>query len=472
MPDDYSFDSFANSVNTDIGPGAWQSDQYQPMLQGFGNAAGYQGDLFGEEQPFTSYGVNEGGDTTYQSSARELNPDFLSAMKGYSFRPTGQQSLGMYKGNNQISNQTYGSKDNWFDKLAMAGIPMALTGGLGGGLAGLFGGGALGSAAGYGLANAGMADFQGGNAGKGFLTGAISGGIGNMGDFSPSKLAGIESPGFANAFNRGVGTFAGNVASGKSVGDAAKAGVLGAGISGVNTLGQEAMHPLFNTMQSFLSSGSDGFDELQGSGGDMGGATDVTPSSYDDSGSNYRYGGDQPVTSFAEQPQKTAQSFSGNGLSSVLSSLGNGALKYATNNAGDLAQMLYGFYNNRRQQNALGNQINSLKGLFGNDSPYAQQLRNTLAAKAAQQGKRSNTGAREVQLQAALADRAAQMQPSLMQLNQAKGQLQNSMGSNMISMLNRTGAFNGLANMFGNSNPYGNYSMLNNSSDYNLLGPR
>jgi hypothetical protein len=63
------------------------------------------------------------------------------------------------------------------------------------------------------------------------------------------------------------------------------------------------------------------------------------------------------------------------------------------------------------------------------------------------------------------------MQPNLMALNQAKGQLNNSLGSNSISMLNKMGAFQGLAGLFGgNKGPYANYSMSQNTGDYNLLG--
>jgi len=80
--------------------------------------------------------------------------------------------------------------------------------------------------------------------------------------------------------------------------------------------------------------------------------------------------------------------------------------------------------------------------LFGQNSPYAQQRRAKLNAQAAQRGRRSNTAGRETQFQAMLADRNAQMSPHLMQLNQAKGQLQNSMGSNMLSMFNKMGGFN------------------------------
>ena len=143
---------------------------------------------------------------------------------------------------------------------------------------------------------------------------------------------------------------------------------------------------------------------------------------------------------------------------------------FALNNVGDLASMLYGFYNNRRQQKALGQQAAGLQSLYGQNSPYAKQLRNTLNAKAAATGRRSNVAGRETQLQAMLADRAASMAPTLMQLNQARGSLKNNNMNMLLQGANKMGLFSGLGNLFKDQNPYSNYSMLNNTSDYNTLG--
>ena len=130
------------------------------------------------------------------------------------------------------------------------------------------------------------------------------------------------------------------------------------------------------------------------------------------------------------------------------------------NNAGDLAAMLYGLNNNRKQRKALQGQQQqaqqSLESLYGQNSPYAKQLRANLAAKGAASGHRINTGGREVQLQAMLADRAAQHQaalgPQMFQNQMAQGKLQNSMGSNVLNSLNKMGvlkaAGQGLQNMF------------------------
>lgn len=71
-----------------------------------------------------------------------------------------------------------------------------------------------------------------------------------------------------------------------------------------------------------------------------------------------------------------------------------------------------GLNNNR----IIGNQIKTLEGLFGQDSPYAQQMRQQLERRDAAAGRRSQYGTREVELQAALAGNAAKLQPGLQQL--------------------------------------------------------
>ena len=150
-----------------------------------------------------------------------------------------------------------------------------------------------------------------------------------------------------------------------------------------------------------------------------------------------------------EQPQKTAQGVS---LPSMFSNVGSNLGNFALNNAGDLASMLYGFYNNKKQQKGIGAQMQSLKDLYSSNSPYAQQLRNKLQASAAQRGTRSNTAGREVQLQAALADRAAQTMPTQFAMEQAQGTLKNNQMNMLLQGLQKTGlmkqGMQGLQNLF------------------------
>jgi len=498
MPDTtspFSLEGISDMYNTgDINFGnIWTDDDFRPALQSFADTAGYSGDLFSQGE----------------GTSRYLNTNLSDMMKNYQFKQTGENSLGMFQNGNLIKEADYGSKDNWFDQLAYIGIPMALSGGWGTGLSGLFGGGMLGGALGGGLAGGGMSSAMGGDFGKGFLGGAISGGLQGLAAGTPAVmgnnpsayvpatpgtsiagLSGITNPIAAGMANRGAGSFLGSLATGSNGSDALKSGLTGAALSGLNSAGKGAMDFMGSAFKGLMSpegvgGGTDEFAALQGSGGDMSSQTDVTPSHYNETltgsdgmetaNANYGFGG--ALDSFFQpSPNQFAQSagqpeFS---LASIFGNAGSGLGRSAMSNMGDLASMLYGFYNNRKQQKALGQQISSLQGLYGQNSPYATQLRNTLNARAAQTGRRSNVAGRETQFQAQLADKYASLQPTLLDLNQAKGKLNNSLGSNTLSMLNKMGAFQGLANLFksntyeggganitGMQNPYGSDVIFN-----------
>ena len=378
-----------------------------------------------------------------------------------------------------------------------------VTGGLGGALSGMFGGGALGSAAGYGLAGGTTAEIQGGDFGKGFLGGAVSGGIQGLSatGSSPASMAGINSPTLAKMYNRAVGGTLGSLASGNSGSDALKSGLTGAALSGINSVGKSVMNPYIESFKSWLGTDTSGgdaeFDALQGSGGDMSMQTDVSPNRYDEFlmspdgmetyNPDFRFGGDQMMDSFSS-PDQSVQSSTGQpnfSLQSVLGDVGSRVGNYALNNVGDLASMLYGFYNNRRQQrqlqqpmNNMSNQVNQattqLQNMFTQNSPYAQQLRAKLNAQAAASGRRSNVAGRETQFQAMLAEKAAStlpqianMQNSLMQnqlqMQQQHGKLRNTNMDIALMGLKNTGLLGeitgGLRSLFGPSTttiPYNN----------------
>lgn len=466
---------------------------------GDGDGFNYSGDM---SNPWMEQaGWNESSNPNWSLTPTQ---NAMSSFDNYTFnwQPQGGQA-GLLTAFDPQGNQygTYQQKDeDNFTKLMGMVAPMVATGGFGGALSGMFGGGFLGGAAGYGLASGSMTAAQGGDFGKGFLGGAVSGGMQGLSatGSSPASMAGINSPALAKMFNRGVGGTLGSLASGNSGSDALKSGLTGAALSGINSVGKTAMSGYMDSLKGWLgtgtSTGGDAeFDALQGSGGDMSMQTDVSPNRYDEFlmgpdgmetyNPDYRFGGDQMMDSFSS-PDQSVQSSTGQpnfSLQSVLGDVGSRVGNFALNNAGDLASMLYGFYNNRRQQrqlqqpmNNMSNQVNQattqLQNMFTQNSPYAQQLRAKLNAQAAQSGRRSNIAGRETQFQAMLAEKAAStlpqianMQNSLMQnqlqMQQRRGQLQSSLGSNTISLLGKMGAFNGLANMFGPSTstiPYNN----------------
>lgn len=485
-----------------LGPDIYNALFSSKGFEGFGD--GYGGDGYKTNPWMEQDGWNEGSMPVWSNNPTQAA---LDAFKGYDFNYTPNKDGGGVLNAFDPSGKAYGSYrqkgDDFFTQLVNIAAPALGGWALGGGLSQLFGGGMLGGGLGQGIASGTMSKGMGGSFGSGFLSGAFSGAMNGLAKGTPATvgnnpsayvpatpgtsvagMAGITNPTLAGMVNRGVGSTLGGLVSGKSGSEALKSGLIGAGISGLNSVGSNAMNSFYDSLKGWLgpdtsTAGNDAeFDALQGSGGDMSEFTDVSPNRYAEmaTGSDgmetynldYGFGGDQLANTFSGAPDKSISSVGQFSLPSIFGNVGSSLGNFALNNAGDLASMLYGFYNNRKQQKALGQQISGLQSLYGQNSPYAQQLRNKLNAQAAATGRRSNVAGRETQLQAMLADRNAQMSPHLMQLNQARGQLKNSLGSNTLSMLNKMGAFQGLANMF--KPPMGNYSMVNNTNDYNLLG--
>lgn len=95
------------------------------------------------------------------------------------------------------------------------------------------------------------------------------------------------------------------------------------------------------------------------------------------------------------------------GSSVGASAAGNAANKVGTTSYGDLGSVLGSSWNYYNTSNNLSNQASSLASLYGQDSSYAQALRANLARADAARGRRSQVGAREVELQAKLADLAS-----------------------------------------------------------------
>ena len=135
---------------------------------------------------------------------------------------------------------------------------------------------------------------------------------------------------------------------------------------------------------------------------------------------------------------------------------------------GGIAEGLVGLYGNRgggevpgasAANQAVQQQIQDLRSMFTPNSPYAQQLRQTLERKDAAAGRRSQYGPREVQLQAALADKAAGVSDTMGRLatsnqaNQAALQKQKlqQRGQTLATIMNmgkQSGVFQGLGDMF------------------------
>jgi len=482
--------------------GVLGGDLYNNLFgsQGFsGYDSGASGGGGGDNPWMTDQGWNEAGNINWGLTPNE---NAMNAFDNYRFNwnPTGMQAgtlTGFDPSGKEFGRFEQEDEDGFTQLMGMV-APAVASWGFGGALSGMFGGGALGGAMGHGLASGSMSSMQGGSFGNGFLSGAVGGGLNGMAQGTPAVMgnnpsayvpatpgtslagaAGITNPTLAGMFNRGAGSFLGGLAGGKSGSEALKGGLTGAALSGINSVGSSVMTPYLNSLKGWLGdsgsvagAGADPeFDSLMGSGGDMSEQTDVSPNRYAEMvtgndgmetfNPDFGFGGDQLSSAFSGAPDQRALSSgqSDFSLASIFGNAGSRLGNFALNNAGDLASMLYGFYNNRKQQKALGQQVSSLQGLYGQNSPYAAQLRNKLNAQAAATGRRSNVAGRETQLQAMLADRSASLAPTLMQLNQARGGLKNNNMNMLLQGANKMGLFSGLGSLFNGGTstiPYNN----------------
>lgn len=139
-----------------------------------------------------------------------------------------------------------------------------------------------------------------------------------------------------------------------------------------------------------------------------------------------------------------------------------GQSTFAGNTAGQLASGLMGIYSGYQQKKKANQLAGSLQQLYSPNSPYAQQLQQTLARKDAAAGRRSQYGPRATQLAAALTQGQASLTPRLAALGNSSQAGTNTMLRSLGSIfggrggpLDRLGnyALGGLSNMFSSSSP-------------------
>jgi hypothetical protein len=105
----------------------------------------------------------------------------------------------------------------------------------------------------------------------------------------------------------------------------------------------------------------------------------------------------------------------------------------------DLAGNALGMYNAYSNRRRLGNELNTLRDMFSNNSAYAQQMRSNMARQDAARGRRSNAAGREVALQAKLAEAALRNQPQTMAILSAQDEQARRMAGNAIQGATRLG---------------------------------
>lgn len=288
------------------------------------------------------------------------------------------------------------------------------------------------------VTNGGLTAAKGGNGSdilKGAAIGGVTGGIGGGISYAnPAGYVGINDPQYGKYFNGAVSSGVNAGLTGGNVGDALKNSAIGSGINyGANGVANYANSGgnMSYDMPDIGTIGGTMQDQYGENSATMGGAT--IPAQVAANTENI------PYTDTA--PQQQQQNPFKSGLQQFLgimapSSSGNGQI--SGNGLGNMTGSLMGLYSAWQKRKQLGQLQGGLEGLYGQDSPYAQQLRQTLARHDAASGRRSQIGPREVELQARLAGLNAQMAPTLQNIIGQRN------GATNMGMYN-------LAQLFGNT---------------------
>lgn len=340
---------------------------------------------------------------------------------------------------------------------------------------------------------------SGGDVGQSLKAGAIGGITGGVTQgLNPASYAGIDDPTYARGFNNAA-TAGGRAALtggniGSSVLGSLQTSALGAGLNyGANALGGNGMpdtsdysnegrnygtpniDPGMNTFAGTMGNYSTpvgGFGGYFSQAPDMsnvspayqgpsGGNIQPSPMGGMDTGQGVNTGQQtkrqaNPVLDFA----KTALSgFSGNGAGGK------------PGNFDGLAGNLMQLWQSRKNAGQYGQLANNLSSLYSPNSPYAQQLQQTLMRSDAASGRRSQVGPRSVELQARLADLNSRNAPELARLYASQ---QNNQGQQLQSLL-RMGQNpmiqNGLSNLWnrygeGGEQPPSPFATANQNPDW------
>jgi hypothetical protein len=106
----------------------------------------------------------------------------------------------------------------------------------------------------------------------------------------------------------------------------------------------------------------------------------------------------------------------------------------------DMAGNAMGMYNAYNQKKRIKDELSTLKDMYSENSPYAQRLASKMDRQAALSGRRSQTGSRQTQLQALLAEAALRNQPQTAQLLGLQDEQNKRMAANAIQGVSRLGS--------------------------------
>lgn len=456
----------------------------QDLGYGYGNWSGDQLSFLGldGQSPFAFSNAGTGSNGTDQYNyITGLSDPFQQAMRSRNLSPyVGQGESGYISGFANNKGQQVGPVNTWSALDREFGVAASILGAAAGGMgagatAAGMGAGATGQAIASGAAAGSLGAAAGSNVDpKAGLVGAATGALGGaVGGFNPAGYANIEDPQLAQIFNKGVGSAVSAGVQGQNPLKAAGGSLLGSGLSYGMQTGAQSMFGMpdtpstdswdFNAApndqmsvpssmpQSPLQSGiqqSGLFNQSPGSGMNNNFSFAMPQQNYNN-GASPNMGGTAPPQQqnpFMDLVRKGINSFTGGNMNQP------GAFD---NIAGNLLQM----YQSRRNAGQYGNLAGGLASLYTPNSPYAQQLNQTLTRQDAAAGRRSQYGTRNVELQARLAQLNSQNAPELARLY---GSQENNQAQMLQSMLRMAPGLRGMfqgssAPPTQNNNGYGGY---------------
>jgi hypothetical protein len=290
----------------------------------------------------------------------------------------------------------------------------------------------------------------------------LGGGASNQGLFD-SQGTQLAQNYFGN--NDDAFTVAGILAAGVAGGAAGgyfggAEGAAGTGAATGAAGGAGAVAPATNAALAESAVGTAGYGASSAGAGGGAGLGFTAPSWLSNAGKGAVKGGITSAAKGGNVWQGALQGAIGGGMSG-----GTGASTGGTDWGSVVAGGL-GIYNGIQANKTNQEQIDSLSGLFGQNSPYAQALEKQLIAKDAASGRRSQYGPRAVELQARLAENASRLAPTLSGLYGQRTQNNVGMSRDLYALLDRSGMLKkipGLMDYFKSNNPFG-YEQ--NTSDY------
>lgn len=445
----------------------------------FYRAAGYNGP--------TTLGNEGGADNSYM-----MHPQLSQWLKDnnykFGFSHYGNDQSGglhnvfqMFNGNNQGVGNRVDNKADSDKQFGYALSALGAAGGayVGGAVAGGYGAGSVGTgiASGAGGGAAGASASTGGDPQatlKGGITGAVGGAVAG---YNPAGAVGITDPQYAKYFNNAVGSGVKTAVGGGSgsqigqsvLGSATNSAVSAGMQTGASMFGNDSYDPNFGSGGYYTGSGgSDGStmnlnnDNTQASslsdwmgksnnysspmaGSAMGqyiNAPLTSPNAQQPS-MDYSPGVDFnpsiPAGGAAQPNPYKAAMMKALGLTQSNGQNSPGAFD---NMAGNLMQL----YQSRKNSQQYGGLADNLQSLYGQNSPYAQHLQQSLLRADAAAGRRSQVGPRSVELQARLADLNSRNAPEIARLRASQQNNQGQTLQSLMRMGGQTGAFSTMGN--------------------------